>query len=456
MIILAADPHKIVPFQDSMAIVVPVNAGKSTPEALAAAGATPITGQKDTFSLGGAPESFTLRRTGGNLVVKEMATPWGISSIPDDVFASDYKDATNFAVLSLNFEAMRKSAPDAYKEIASDIANFPAMVAGLFGGGPGAGPANGDPKQILAAMDNISRITAAIAQDDTNLHLRYFHSPSPVTAKSREMPRPAFPAGTFFQMHVVYPDAASAGFVEHQLAALPEDAFAAGMPPVYHERMKNLAIKAASLNSKSDAISAGFALRDGHPVFYVVDQLSGDVDAGKELKEILQEGAGLSTEGAGAKINVDASTYKAGDKSVQHIVLSPDGAPVKITIDTMQVGKTFYAAISDSADGKFVADLPAAGMKGSSSVLCAGVLDLGEGFKAASETGGMPGLSPDELQKLKQAFTGQAITWTVQSAEAGYLFADLQVPKAAIKKMISALSGPAAQEATPARPIGLP
>ncbi|HVT82327.1 MAG TPA: hypothetical protein VHM90_16915 [Phycisphaerae bacterium] len=468
MVIVAGDPHKITPFQDSMAIVVPVNAGKSTPEALTAAGATPIQDQKDTFSMGGAPESFFLHRTAGNLIVKQMATSWGLSAIPDDVFTADYKDPSNFAVLSLNFEAMRKAAPEAYKSVAEDIASFPQMIAGMIGGGPA--PAAGDSKPVLAVMDKINRITAAIAQDDANLHLRYFHSPSPLTAKSREMPRPAFPAGTFFQMHVVYPDAASAGFVEHQLAALPDDAFAAGMPPVYHERMKALVLKAAALNTKSDAISAGFALRDGHPVFYLVDQLSEQVDAGKELRDIFQEATGLATEGAGVKINLDATTYDAGANKVQHLVLAPDiaaaaaaGTPlpavatVKITVDTVQVGKTFYMAISDNADGKYVADLPAAGMKGSSNVLCAGVLDLGEGFKAASDTGGMPGMTPDELQKLKQAFAGQAITWTVQSADAGYLVADLQIPKVAIKKMIAAVSGaPAGQEATPARPIGLP
>ncbi len=445
MVMIAGDPHKFMPMEDSMAIIVPVNAGKSTPEALAAAGAAAVPGQKDTFTLGapGGFENFVVHRTANFLVVKEMSSPFGLPAVADDVFASDYKDAANLGVISLNVDAMRKAAPDAYKEVAGDIASLPQMITGLMMGGMGGPPAgNPDDKMILGAMDKINKITLALAQDDVNLHLRYFLSPSPLTAKPREMPRPAFPAGTFFQLHVVYPDATSAGFVEQQLAALPDDDFAAGMPPVYHERMKALALKAAALNTKSDAISAGFGLRDGHPVFYVVDQLSADVDAGKELKDILQEAAGLATEGAGQKMNLEATNYAAGAQQVQHIVLSPDGGPaVKIAIDTLQAGKTVYIAISDNVDGKYVADLPAAGMKGTSSVLCAGALDLGEAFKAASETGGMPGLSPDQLQKLKQAFTGQGVTWTVQSAEAGYLFADLQVPKAALKKLISTFTG---------------
>jgi hypothetical protein len=37
---------------------------------------------------------------------------------------------------------------------------------------------------------------------------------------------------------------------------------------------------------------------------------------------------------------------------------------------------------------------------------------------------------------MKQAFAGLGITWTVQSAEAGYLVADVQVPKAVIKQVI--------------------
>ena len=44
------------------------------------------------------------------------------------------QDLANFAVLSLNFEAMRKSAPDAYKQVADEIANLPQMIGDLFGG----------------------------------------------------------------------------------------------------------------------------------------------------------------------------------------------------------------------------------------------------------------------------------------------------------------------------------
>ena len=74
-----------------------------------------------------------------------------------------------------------------------------------------------------------------------------------------EAPRPAFPAGMIVQMHMVYPTPEAAAFIERQLASVPASAFGGELPPVYHERIKQLVLQAANLNTKTQAVSRAFS-----------------------------------------------------------------------------------------------------------------------------------------------------------------------------------------------------
>jgi len=150
------------------------------------------------------------------------------------------------------------------------------------------------------------------------------------------------------------------------------------------------------------------------------------------------------------KLNLDHASYDAAGKKVQRLTFSPEDSKTKIVLDEVQNGKVAYITISDNADGKYVADLAAAGMNGTSSVLCAGAVDLGAAVNAALDSGGLPGLSPDGLQKLKAAYAGQAITWTVQSSEQNFLFTDVAVPKVAIRELVKSFVSPS--EPVPGNP----
>ncbi|HEY4330902.1 MAG TPA: hypothetical protein VGN88_14260 [Phycisphaerae bacterium] len=447
--IMVSDSHKLFPFEDSFVMGVPVMPGKVLPADLRTAGGTALDAVPNGFSI---PSFGSVRRTDDYIFAKPPGTTFGLATITDAVFAPDYKDVSNLFVISANADAMRKNAPDAYKELAKAIVGLPQMIGGIFGpilGGAAPAAPDPDPKPALAVMDKIDKFTLAFGQDEKNIHLKSWLAPTPFDAKAKEAPRPAFPAGSFVQMHLVYPSPDAAAFLEKQLSQLPEDFFGGDLPPVYHERVKDLVIKAANLNTRTDAVSLAVTVKDKHPVLYLVDQFSDGTDAMKEITEILEIGSALSTEAGGNKFDVVGSTYDAGGKKIQRLVVGPGDAKDKLIIDEVQTGKVAYFAISDNADGKYVADLAAAGMNGNSSALCAGAVDLGAIMAAAADTGGMPGLNPDELQKLKTALAGQGITWTVQSSDQNFLFADIQVPKQVLRDLIKITSAGDSQNGPP-------
>ncbi len=428
VVVLAGDPHKLFPIQDSVFISVPVMPGKATAADLMAAGGKAVEGTTDTFSgVGGAMQ--LVRRTADYLHVKEAAGTWGLSTLTDALFTADYKDATNLFVASANMDAFRKAAPEAYKELAKQITSLPSSL-GLV--------VLTDSKPVENALDKVDKLTIALAQDDVNFHLKSWLAPSPLSIKAKEAPRPAFPAGMIMRMHVVYPTVEAAGYIEKQLAALQEDAFGMGTPAALHKRVKDLVVKAATLNTRTEAVSVAFAMKEGKPVFYLVDQFSADFDALKEIADIAKEGVSLATEGGSAKLTLDSSTYTVGDKKAQRLTLSPGGAQAaeKVVIDEIQSGRTLYVAISLNSDAKYVVDLANAGLDGKSSVLCAGAVDLGAVAAAAIDAGGMPGLTPDMLQKLKVGWAGQGVTWTVQSSEQNFLYTDVQVSKQVIRDLV--------------------
>jgi hypothetical protein len=431
-VIMAADPLKLLPnMENNFVVGIPVLSGKLTMDDLTKAGAKPVEGEPNTVS----HQEFFARRGTDYLFAKPPTSTFGLSAMTDNIFAPEYRQPGTIAAMSLNFDAFRKAAPEAYKDLAANVINLPGLI--MSGGMAGGAPANADAgKPVVAAFDKIDRYTLAVAQDEKNLHLRTWLSPSPIAAKPKSVPRPVFPDGTILQMHVVFPDGATAGLLEQQLTSMPEDTFSE-LPPVLRARAKDIVVRASHLVSQSDAVSLAFTMKDGHPIFYLVNQFNADVDGSKEINEIATTAAALSTEG-GTKIAAEASTYDAGGKKVQRTIVAPDGVPQKLIIDTVQSDKVLYLTISDNPDGKYVGDLAAAGMNGTSSILCAGAVDLGATINALGGVG-IPGLSPDKIESLKKTLAGQGITWTVQSSDQNFLYSDLAVPTDVIKEVIKAV-----------------
>jgi hypothetical protein len=434
--------QKSFEFERNAMIDVPVVAGKATPALQTAAGGEPVGGSKDTFKVKG--EDLTVRRTADYLHVKSDTDPFGLSVANDTMFAADYKDPTNLFVVVGDLAAMRKGAPDVYKDLAKQIVVLPRIM-GV--------PTPDDPSPALSEMDKIDKLTLAMSQDAANFHLKGALMPSPVKAVMKETTRPGFPAGTMVQMHLAYPDVETASQLEKQLATLPPDTFGMGMPPEYHARVKDLVMKLVSLNTRSEAMSVGFTLKAGRPVLYVVDQFRGDVDGIKEIGDAVNASVSLAAEGGGVKVKLDSSTYTAGDKKVQRLALSPDtgaaggagnagaaaGAGEKVVIDEIQTGRTLYVTLSLNADEKYVVDLANAAANGKSSALCFGSLDLGAMVGAVADVGDLPAPMRNQMQSLKTGWAGKNLTWTVQSTADSGLTTDVTLPRQVVRDIVKLL-----------------
>ena len=113
-----------------------------------------------------------------------------------------------------------------------------------------------------------------------------------------------------------------------------------------------------------------------------------------------------------------------------------------VYVDGVQNGKTIAITFSGEK-GHFVEELAALGMKGATTTFVAGVLDLTAVLNAGGEGAGpMAMLPPNMVQELKNAFAGQGITWTVQTADQGnFLYTDIAVPMVVAKELSKIAAG---------------
>jgi hypothetical protein len=408
-LLLTASPNAPLFSPQAVVAAVPLAAGKATADDLTKAGAKPVEGKTDTVTL----EDMTLRRTANYLFGQGGANP-ALAGFSDTPFASDYRTPTNLLVAVLDLAKLRTGAPNAYKQLTAAPALLPL---------PDAADA---PKAFAEALAKIDRVTFAFARDDKNLHLQFWQMPLPFAAKAiQPKPRPAFPAGVIAQMHVIYPDAETAHWLDRQLDEMQEASIPG--PPDKKPQIKALLKRLAKFNGQAEAVSMAITMQDKLPLVYVVDQLREDLDLATEIQGIATDLKAVAAE----EVKADVTTYDAGGKTVQRLALTSTDGSDKVFVDALQQGKTIYFAFSGKED-KVVESLAGAGMKGTSNALCAGVLDLTAALNAASSGAGGPlsDLPPDALAGLKTAFAGQGITWTAQGAEAGgnYLYFDLAVP----------------------------
>jgi hypothetical protein len=273
------------------------------------------------------------------------------------------------------------------------------------------------------------------------LHLKSWLAPFDVKAV-KPTPRPGFPADVIMQMHVVYPDASWSGWMGNFFGKLPNEAFEK-MTAEEATKAKAVLKRMSDLYLAGDATSFGVAMRKGKPVVFLVTQRANAVDYGAEVKAIAEQVKDAGA--AGDKLDVAISSYAAGAATVTRVAATDPKKENKVYIDAIQQGNVLMVSFG-AEEGHYVQELAELGMKGTSNVLCAGVLDLQAALTAGSEGGGpFAMLPPDTLQSLRTAFAGQAITWTVQTGapaagsaggQANYLYTDLQVPTVVVKQVV--------------------
>jgi hypothetical protein len=403
MLLMAGENQPLMNEQTTI-LAVPLAAGKSTVASLKEKGGQEVSGKADMVTMA----KHTLRRTANYLFARSGDNVFGLTALTDEPFANDYKTPGNLALFTTDLAKLRSDMPDAYKQLVA----MGSMVPGMRGGDPNS------PNPLQKLIDKIDRLTLALNRDEKNLHLQAWKTPFAVKT-GKELPRPAFPAGVIAQMHVVYPDKETAHWLEAQVDGL-QDSSVPG-PPETKAQMKSLLQKLAALHSRLEGFSAGIAMQDEMPIFYIVDQFGEDVDAAKDLKELQPD---VEAIGKANGMKTEMSTYDAGGKTVQRLASTSDKPSDNLYIDVLQEGRVVYATISPK-DRHDVEKLKAAGMNGKSNVLCAGVLDLGA----------LANQAKDAMAQFKTEFAGQGITWTVQAADGGgnYMFVDVAVPFQAAK-----------------------
>ncbi len=409
---------------------VPVVDGKSTKETLTQAGAKPLDAKSDILKL----EPFNLRRI-PNFLLLQMGKAIGLAEISNVPFAKDYATPGDLAVFSLDLAAIRKAAPEGYKKL---------FDKGLIGNDPSAQKVGED--KTIDAINSLNKLTVALATDAQAVHLKTWISPIQISGKPKDTPRPVFPKGVIAEVHLIYPNGQST-LASRIVDSIPAADFKS-LTPEQTARVKPAMEHLGNRIVGGNATSVAFSMKNGKPVAYFVCQFDQEADAAKDIKADID-----ALNSVGSKDTTEYSTYDAGGKTISRII-GKSGTD-KIIIDTLAVGKVVYTTISITED-KQVQELVDAGMSGSSSLLCAGSINVGAIFDAA---GPMLPLPPDAAASLKSSLAGQGLTWTVQPSDSNFLYVDVSIPKplvqAAAKFFVAgppSASAPSAAPAIPATP----
>jgi hypothetical protein len=424
-------------------VAIPPAEGKVSADDLAKAGAKLLANHSGLIAI----DDVTLRRTASYLFVKS-GEPAALNGLMDTPFAGDYKQPGNLAVMSLNLAALRKGAPATYQ----------TFMESLKEDTPTDGPIETAAGEMYATfltgfIDSLERATVTVGREQELLQLKTWLAPVSIAAV-KPAPRPVFPGGTVFQIHIVYPDAKAAGWMSGIVDKLPKEAFEP-MSPEQATRAQALIKRMVNLYGGGRAVSVAMAMKGNNPLVYVVNQLSESLDYGGEVKAIAAEAGTLAKEMGEDETPMEVSTYKDGANSV--VRLTFNDKEVRTYIDAIQAGEEgkFLWVTMSTDDGHHVAELAKLGMRGTSTALCAGILDLGAMLSAATE-GGIP-LPPNMVEDLRASFAGQGVSWTVQTSgegNSGYLFVDMQVPVAVAKGIAKTIAGASEphDEAMPLRP----
>jgi hypothetical protein len=427
--------------QDLAVIALPVVPGKATIAALAQTGGQPVANHPDMTTMGG---QATFRRT-ANYLMFYSGAPDILAAAADDPFTRGYNSPGRIALLNVNLAAARAAAPSQYKSfLEKAAAENPASTDAAQAVGQKYGES-----VVRGFTDKLEHLSLAVSRDQQNLHLETWLRPCDVTG-SRKFPRPAFPADTVAQMHVAYPDAESAKWVDHIFELLPSDDLAkkhSNYTPEMAARAKALALRAIDLLCDADAQSFAVSVKAGKPVLYVVNQYSNDRDFAGEVKAILADGEKLDKE-TGETDSPKASTYQtAGGKPVTRISFQEKGKQQGY-VDFIQTGHVVTLAIA-SDEGKYVEPVAALPANGEMSALCSGSIDLAASLKASQDSGKSP-LPPEQLKDLTTAFAGQSITWNVKTnAQSKDLYVDLAIPFSVIQQAAKMYMTFAAPHAAP-------
>ena len=410
--------------QKSVVIALPVKKGFATVDKLL------------DFAKDGDPDAAA---KGGDTVVSKQATArrltdyllFSMSGLAeqgaDNPFKDDYKNPGTLGSLTLDLANVRKGYPkqveEFWKEVSRNSQSGPPAQNAV---------AQDTIKFMRDKLDKVDSITATVSHDDKALKMGVLVTPCNIKLAGAALPRPTFPAGTIFQVHIAYPDANTMTWAADAIGKIDFKGLGGDdkMTPDEVEQFKGILQRTAKLVLAPDSQSVGVTVDAGMPLVMVVNQYSKPVDFDKEMRSI----AGEINEMAKKKKEsqaVEISDYTVGTQKVTRLMLLEKEKAIAY-VDYTQSGNTVAMTISTDKV-KQAADLAAAPTKGKLTDFISASLDLGAAFAAAKET--MP--VPDDMVKgLEAALAGQNITLVVKSSEDGKsMLMEASAPVAMLKEL---------------------
>lgn len=402
--------------RQAMVLILPVASGKATIEQLRSSGFNEVIGSDDFAQKG---DNF-VKRTADTLVV--AAVDRALNLTEEAPFKADYAAApAPLAALTVNFAAVKSSAPDVYKAILNNLA-------------PTQSSSRPEDAAIQAehrdTLEQLERISLQVATQANDVHLKTWWVPSTMDAPAAH-PRPAFPAGLIAEIHMSLPP----GSLRQIMPAIGGDESSR------REAVGKLVDVLASANTLSLGVAAS---ADNVPTLYIVEQFNGDADLPAAVK------SAWASAGKQTSPEKPLATYQAAGKEVLRAeVPSGKTGGKPLFVDVLQNGRVAMITVSPS-DAHAIEQLAAAGMKGQlpAGTLTTGTADPGKLVQAAESLLGQP--LPFPIGTFGRALEGAPIGWTSQ-VSSGYVYTDIQLPIATVKNIV-AIAGPLLGGGGPATP----
>lgn len=428
--------------QERAVIAFPVAEGKATKADMAKLDAQAVEGHPDIMRLG---DQVNFRRTANHLLMYTGAAG-ALAKINPDVFAADYKQKGNLALISVDIAAARKLDPEGYKNFLNDM-NTEAAADMV---GKSAATLEGEKfgrEMVTRFVESLERLTLAVAIENEELHLKTWLT-GPHLEGKRAFAKPTFPADTFLQMHVVYPNEKAANWSADLVASMPDEAFTEDgeRTPEQIQRERKLVTGLLKLFTGADAISVAGTMVKGKPVVYVVHQWTEDMDFAKELKDLVNAGLAHSME-LKQDPGLTMDTYSVDGKTIQRVKLTNRKKPgEEMHIDFLQSGKTVYMTIAADEE-KRVTGLAALPTQGETSALSVGAVDLGKAIAVAEEQDEMKQMPAEQRERMAKLFKDRQVKWVMQhSPEGKFIFVDMSIPTALIKDAVNMATQPPAEQ----------
>ena len=400
--------------QEYVAFVLPPQAGKATIADLQAKGATPEA-EAGVLSI---QQQLAFKRTANYLFVYP-GNAARLKLVNDNIFSRDYQTPGTLISIRTSATQLRTQMPDLYKEFLTSILensrqNRPQATAP----GQALGQQIGE-KGIRNWLEKADQYHLSLGLDAKNVRLTMRFLPSFLQGK-REFAKPVFPAGAIATGHLVYPDAATAGWMVDLMKMMSVEDMSWDKLKLSPEQIKQARQAMESLAAVVVGDAQSFCVQStgsgSEPTITLVNQYARQVDVLGEIKKhvtAMNTLDGTQTmqieDWKGADGTPGIRLQEKGKK--QHAIITQQGNLVVVTFtaETLTVQPKITLSPTEKISDFFTANVDVA---------------------AAATLAGMP-------EPMLQQLAGKSVNIRMVNDSAGGMTLDATLPVELIKLGIS-------------------